>query len=378
MGVLCSRTDLLVFSHLRWDFVYQRPQHLMSRFAKFRKVFFIEEPAFGLSEMPTLHIRSSTEGVIIVTPHFPHQLEPQIQELSLTHLLNDLIEDENLSEYSLWYYTPMALEFSRHLKPLSIIYDCMDELSLFNGCPPSLIELEKELFALADVVFTGGHSLYEAKQNRHHNIHPMPSSIDYDHFFQARSINSDPVDQADIPHPRLGFFGVIDERMDIELLAKIADLRPHWHFVMIGPVVKIEPETLPLRKNIHYLGKKSYQELPFYLAGWDCALMPFALNDSTRFISPTKTPEYLAAGKPVVSTAIRDVVNPYGKNRLVHIAETAEEFVDMAEMAMREAKSEQRLRKVNKFLENISWDHTWNRMAELELKVDKVKPALVL
>ncbi|HEY8270404.1 MAG TPA: hypothetical protein VIG33_05905, partial [Pseudobdellovibrionaceae bacterium] len=255
MGILCRRTDLLVFSHLRWDFVYQRPQHLMSRFAKFRKVFFIEEPAFGLCETPTLHIRSSVEGVQVVTPHFPHPLEPQIQELALSHFIDDLIEDENLKEYSLWYYTPMALPFSRHLNPYSIVYDCMDELSLFNGCPPALIELEKELFAKADVVFTGGYSLYEAKQHHHHNIHPMPSSIDHAHFSSAKLVTVDPPDQALIPHPRLGFFGVIDERMDLDLLAQMADLRPCWHFIMIGPVVKIDEALLPQRENIHYLGR---------------------------------------------------------------------------------------------------------------------------
>jgi glycosyltransferase involved in cell wall biosynthesis len=378
MDALCRRTDLLVFSHLRWDFVFQRPQHLMSRFAKHRKVYFFEEPIFDSIDDPFLHIRKSKENVTVIVPYFPYNLSLEYQQQSLIQFVNELLEDENIKEYSLWYYTPMALPYSRHLQPIATIYDCMDELSLFKGCPPNLVELEKELLNRADVVYTGGHSLYEAKQSQHSNIHPIPSSIDFNHFASARNIFNDPSDQASIPHPRLGFFGVIDERMNTKLLKEMAELRPEWQFVMIGPVVKINPEDLPRNKNIHYLGQKSYQDLPAYLAGWDCALMPFALNDSTRFISPTKTPEYLAAGKPVVSSAIRDVVNPYGKNRLVYIAESAEDFADMAEVAMRESSSKYWLQKVDDFLKNNSWDKTWQRMAELEVLIQKEKPSYIL
>ena len=183
------------------------------------------------------------------------------------------------------------------------------------------------MLARADLVFTGGQSLYEAKRGQHPRVFAFPSSVDAAHFARARRATDDPADQAAIPHPRLGFFGVIDERMDLDLLAAIADARPDWHLVIIGPVVKVDPASYRERANIHYLGKKDYQELPGYLAGWDVALLPFAINESTRFISPTKTPEYLAAGKPVVSTPIRDVVRPYGMRGLVHIAATADDFV---------------------------------------------------
>jgi UDP-galactopyranose mutase len=371
VDIICNSTDLLVFSHLRWDFVFQRPQHLMSRFAIFRRVYFFEEPIFGISETPRLHIRESQEGVQVVVPHLPHGLTPAAQELALTRLVNELIDEESFQEYSVWYYTPMALPFSRHLKPNVVLYDCMDELSLFKGCPPAMIELEKELFKKADVIFTGGQALFEAKQDRHHNIHPAPSSIDYDHFSQGRNDVADPQDQAAIPHPRLGFFGVVDERMNTELLAEIAALRPRWHFVVIGPVVKIDPATLPKAANIHYLGQKDYKELPHYLAGWDCALMPFALNESTRFISPTKTPEYLAAGRPVVSTSIRDVVRPYAHKRLVHIADTPADFVKAAESAMKESLDQEWVRRVDDFLSDMSWDNTWKRMAHHEYSITK-------
>jgi UDP-galactopyranose mutase len=188
--------------------------------------------------------------------------------------------------------------------------------------------------------------------------------IDAAHFREARNKTDEPADQKQIPHPRLGYYGVIDERIDIDLLGKIAELRPEWQFVMIGPVVKISDEDLPRRENIHYLGGKDYKELPDYLAGWDVALMPFAMNESTKFISPTKTPEYLAAGKPVVSTPIRDVVRPYGEKNLVRIAATAEEFVEACEKALQEDR-ETKTAEADRFLAEISWDKTWSQMANL-------------
>lgn len=226
-------------------------------------------------------------------------------------------------------------------------------------------EREAELLALADVVFTGGQSLYEAKRRQHKNIHPFPSGIDVSHFGQARDISEDLEDQAAIPHPRLGFFGVIDERMDIALLDRLAEARPDWHLIMIGPVVKIDPSDLPRRPNIHYLGGRNYKELPKYLAGWDVALLPFALNESTRYISPTKTPEYLAAGKPVVSTKIRDVVRPYGEMNLVRIAEGHSEFIKAVEDCLKEKDRDghsEWLVRVDELLSQNSWDKTWLRM----------------
>jgi len=241
----------------------------------------------------------------------------------------------------------------------------MDELSAFKGAHSQLADFERELFNRVDLVFTGGQSLYEVKRKAHWAVHAFPSSIDVSHFGKARTITSDPQDQAGIPHPRLGFFGVIDERFDIELLDAVASQRPDWHFVMIGPVVKIDPETLPKHPNIHYLGPKKYEELPAYLAGWDIALLLFARNESTRFISPTKTPEYLAAGKPVISTSIRDVIRPYGELDLVRIADSPCEFIRAAEDFMANEKRTEWLSRVDDFLADISWDKTWAQMSDL-------------
>jgi UDP-galactopyranose mutase len=283
------------------------------------------------------------------------------QESVLIAMMDQLLAELQVSRYLLWYYTPMAVSLTRHLSPVASVYDCMDELSGFTGASPIIRLREAELFETVDVVFTGGQSLYESKRRLHPNVHAFPSSVDVQHFAQARELLDEPADQVDIPRPRLGFFGVLDERLDRDLLDGVAAARPDWQIVMVGPVVKIEPASLPRRANIHYLGAKDYSELPAYLSGWDVALLPFARNDSTRFISPTKTPEYLAAGCPVVSTSIRDVVRPYGEMRLVRIADTVDTFVSAAESAMGEDR-DALLTRVDTFLDGNSWDATWDRM----------------
>ncbi|GAC1425051.1 MAG: glycosyltransferase family 1 protein [Flavisolibacter sp.] len=353
--------DLVCFTHLRWGFVFQRPNHLLTRFSKHQRVFLIEEPIFH-NEEDKLHIENFNENLYIVTPYIKNGLpEKEIfkrQRKFITNLLTNMQVDRFIS----WYYTPMALPFTKHLKPELIVYDCMDELSAFKFAPVELTKREKALFKKADIVFTGGHSIFEHKKHQHHNIFPFPSSIDKHHFGSARTIKNEPEDQKQIPHPRFGFFGVIDERLDIEMLAQVAEAKPDWHFIILGPVVKIDPATLPHFKNVHYLGGKKYEELPYYLASWDLALVPFAMNDSTRFISPTKTPEYLAAGKPVISTPIRDVVSPYGKNNLVHIVQNANEFIKAGETELLQKRKGSWLKKVDEFLVGNSWDRTWSQM----------------
>jgi glycosyltransferase involved in cell wall biosynthesis len=353
--------DLLCFSHLRWGFVFQRPNHLLSRFSKHQRVFFIEEPIFHDGE-DKLHIENYNENLYVVTPHLRHRANGEEVVKSLQKIISSLLLQMQVKRYYSWYYTPMALPFTQHLNPELVIYDCMDELSAFKFAPPELTLYEKDLFSKADIVFTGGHSIYESKKNAHHNIYPFPSSIDKAHFGKARKIRKDPEDQKHISRPRFGFFGVIDERFDIDMIDAVAKARPEWQFILLGPVVKIDPATLPKHANVHYLGGKKYEELPNYLAGWDIAMIPFAINESTRFISPTKTPEYLAAGKPVISTPIRDVVSPYGNNKLVHIVNNAEEFIAAAEEELSKKRKTAWVKKVDQFLEGTSWDRTWSQM----------------
>jgi len=356
--------SVLCFSHLRWNFVYQRPQHLMSRFAQHGKVYFVEEPIFDKG-WQGLKLSSPIKSLRVITPHVTSDLAPNERERAIAEMLQGFYNANRIEEYITWYYSPMALGYSMSLFPLLTVYDCMDELSSFNFAPPELKERERTLFQMADVVFTGGHTLYELKRLQHGNVYAFPSSIDKSHFEAARHDLNDPPDQRDIPHPRFGFYGVLDERINSELIRELALARPDWHFIMIGPVVKIDPATLPSLSNIHYLGVKDYKDLPLYLSGWDVAIMPFALNASTKFISPTKTPEYLAGGKPVISTSISDVVNDYGKFDLVHIADTAEQFVQAGEYILNNNNREKWLAEVDNYLADNSWDKTFKQMTEI-------------
>ena len=360
-------TTLIVFSHLRWDFVYQRPQQLLSRLAKRLPVLFVEEPIAGAANAH-LEVMEPEPGVRVLRPHVPshgagfHDAHtPAVQAL-----LSQYLQDHAIDHYWLWFYTPMALPLAAHLHPQGVVYDCMDELAAFRFAPPELLQRENDLFAQADLVFTGGHSLYEAKQGRHPHVHCFPSSVDAAHFGRAVSADApEHAAQAGLGRPRLGYFGVIDERVDLDLVAALADAHADWQVVMVGPVVKIDPASLPQRANIHWLGQRDYAELPDLVAGWDVCLMPFALNESTRFISPTKTLEYLAAGRPVVSTPIRDVVTPYAG--IVAIAETAKAFVAACEAALRRTPQdkERDAVAVQKLLARTSWDGTATAMAEL-------------
>lgn len=355
--------DLICLSHLRWNFVFQRPQHLLTRCARERRVFYVEEPVFD-SDVPRLELTRDPSGVVIAVPHVPAVPDGSATIAQLRELLNGLLAFEQVSEYVLWYYTPMALAFSDHLSPCATVFDCMDELSAFAGAPRGLREAEQALLRRSDVVLTGGASLYEAKRRLHSNVHAFPSGVDVAHFARARSVTADPPDQAPLRRPRLGYFGVVDERFDVPLVSAVAEARPDWEFVIVGPVAKIDAAALPRPGNIHYLGQRTYAELPDYIAGWDVALLPFARNDATRFVSPTKTPEYLAAGKPVVSTSIRDVVRPYGELGLVRIADTPDAFIAAIDAALVEDAAA-RQSAANVLLAGMSWDATWASISRL-------------
>ncbi len=361
---------IVAFSHLRWNFVYQRPQHLLSRLAALHPVVFVEEPEFD-EDGPARWERSTPHpNVTVYRPRTPvaapgfHRdqlpvLEPLMAELSADLGGTDLVA---------WLYTPMALPLALSLDPDAAVYDCMDELSLFAGAPPELLGMEEQLLEYADVMFTGGPSLYRAKQSRHPNVHCFSSSVDAAHFRLRDDVGnevSEAEDQAELPHPRLGFYGVIDERLDLDVVQRLADAHPEWHVVLVGPVVKIDPAQLPRRANIHYFGQRSYEELPRYLAGWDVCLLPFARNDATKFISPTKTLEYMAAELPIVSTPITDVAEPYG--HIVYLGGTPDEFITACEIAMASSAEERarRAAQMRQVLAGTSWDVTVAAMEKL-------------
>ena len=367
--------DLICFSHLRWNFVRQRPNHLMARAAKDRRVYYVEEP------MPTdgsfAHLERRTEaGVTIVTPHLPASLETGDAQEVLAALMTDLVGTDEIRRPTLWYYTPMALPWSRHLGADVTVFDSMDDLTGFRGAPDGLGALEDELLARADIVFCGGASLHARMAHRHPNSHCFPSSVDLDHFRRARSSETEPSDQSAIAHPRIGYAGVIDERINLDLIAGVAARRPDWQLVLVGPIAKIAPEDVPVAPNIHQLGMKTYAELPDYLAGWDIGWMPFAHNDATRFISPTKTPEYLAAGLPVVSTSIHDVVEAYGSAGLVTIADSLDDTIAAIDAALDGAVPD--VAHVDQVLARASWDSTWRAMDAIVRDLTTVRDLVAL
>lgn len=368
-----SAAPLICFSHLRWDFVTQRPQHLMRRFAVSRPVYFWEEHIPCDHPLPYLEYHPfPNDRVIALRPRVPRHWDAAQVEAGLAELLGLLIKSTNSVAPLMWFYTPMMFSFARQFAAQAVVYDCMDELSAFRFADPSLLDREQRLLARADVVFTGGYSLYESKRKWHGNVHPFPSAVEVDHFEKARSGSAQPADQSDIAGPKLGFYGVIDERVDLALIDAVAAAHPEWSLIMIGPVAKIDPAYLPQRPNIHWLGTRDYADLPAYVSGWDVALMPFAINEATRFISPTKTPEYLAAGLPVVSTPITDVIRHYGDMDAVAISDTAEGFILACEAALRLPRAGGWLDAADKALATQSWDRTQAAMAA---QIDRVVSA---
>ena len=279
-------SGLLCFSHLRWRFVFQRPQHLLIRAVRTMPVVFWEEPVFG-DGGPRLEQETTPEGVTVVRPHLPHGANPVATERAL---LDGFLARHPMPQPILWYYTPRALAISGHLQGFPTVYDCMDELSAFQGADPALPVMERELMRRAALVFTGGYSLYDAKKGQHPSVHAFPSGVDMAHFHPARGTLPEPENQRGIPHPRAGFYGVLDERFDGPLLDEVAALRPDVQFVILGPVVKIAPASLPQRPNIHYPGPARYDDLPAYLAHWDVALMPFALEPGHPLHQPDQDP----------------------------------------------------------------------------------------
>jgi len=352
--------DMIVFCHLRWQFVYQRPQHIISRLASNMKVLFIEEP---------IHNDNSQEtGNLITVSDNLNVLQPYVRDIeSIANILTHYVKNKTIPIG--WFYSASFSPLLEKINFETVIYDCMDELSLFKGAPEHLINQEKYLMAHADIVFTGGKSLYESKEKLHSNVYCFPSSVDQEHFAQALNGISIASDIAHLQNPIVGYYGVIDERIDLDLLHNCAKKLPNVSFVMIGPLAKIEEGDLPKENNIHYPGMKSYNELPSYLKAFDIAMMPFALNDATKYISPTKTLEYMAAGKPIISTKITDVVRDYSDS--VALIENDDEFCHAIQSLLNKKDQSAMELEYAKILEKTSWDATAEKMESIIKKLAK-------
>ncbi len=355
--------DLVCFSHVRWRSVYQRPHHLLSRFANNFRVFFVEEPVFHSTHDAVEKVHEGS--TVVVTPHLTGDEARGDADFRAAELLSEFFCDQGINEYIFWYYAATALRYTRGFQPRFVVYDCVNLPPSLRPASDEIKHLENELTRKSDIVFAAGPSIYEVKRKQHHRTYLFPGSIDKKHFRQARATMDEPADQKVIPQPRFGFFGVIDERLDLDLLENVSRLRPAWQFVMIGPVQGISPFALPNFANIHYLGEKQYSDLPRYLAGWDAAMIPYVHVEATRYASPLKTAEYLAGGRQVIATPIIDVIRPYGNKGLVHIAGTPEEFVKVAERILRHNDDEDWIEKVDTHLAGTSWDTTYNEMLQI-------------
>ncbi len=362
---------ILVFSHLRWNFVWQRPQQLLSRFAEKHPVLFVEEPDFRLEEgaEPVLVIENAGKNVTTATVAFPAVMRgrPEVAQIMRTFAVQAIETINQKGQFDnplLWYYSPIEAAWSLgYFKGRAVVYDCMDELSQFRGAPPELIENEKRLMEAADIVFTGGYELWMKKSAQHPNTHFFGCGVEYDHFSKAQNdMTPIPEDIREFKRPIVGWFGVVDERVDYDLIQKVAEMRPDWSFVLVGPVVKVDPASLPQAENIHWLGARDYKVLPNYCRAFDVCMMAFALNEATEFINPTKALEYLATGKPVVSTPVRDVVRQYTDS--VAIAKSPEDFVACVDKALNQPDPEMTRRGIER-AQDAGWERTVEKMQDL-------------
>jgi UDP-galactopyranose mutase len=372
-GEAAARPLLVAFSHLRWQALRQRPQHLMSRLARWWSVVFVEEPVPSSSTW--IASRQVEPGVEVLVPHTtaaPGAVGDE-QVRDLRRLLQPRLTRQPIDVC--WFFTPMAWPLVDGIDSACVVYDCMDELAAHAGAPRrALRQRERGLLHHADLVLASGPALFDARRRSHPHAYCVPNSVDAAHFapaslvpdsscaFAARAL------QDGIAGPRLGYFGVIDDRVDLVLLDRLAAARPDWSLVMVGPVARIEPARLPRRPNIHWLGAQPYEVLPYLLASWDLALLPFARNEATRRVSPTKTLEYLAGEKPVVSTAIADVIGLHG-HAIEVVQGGARDFVAICERVLGE-EARARDRRLQITLATVcmqSWDHSAQSVRELVL-----------
>ncbi len=364
--------SLIVHCHLCWDWVWQRPQQFISRISQKHRVLFVEMagPDETLA-VPTAHLSTLADfpNISVLRMQFPawRWADGEYVDRERRRILEEVLQGPLAGEFDnfvQWFYDPMAFTaFGEGMGELAVVYDCMDELSKFKGAPPEIAQRELDLLQRADVVFTGGRRLYESKSQWNSNCHFYGCGVDGGHFGKAREVGTQiPAELASLPKPVLGYFGVVDERMDYELVARMADANPAWSVVVIGPVVKVDPGSMPQRPNLHWLGGRAYNELPAVCKGFDLCLMPFARNESTEYINPTKALEYMATGRAIVSTAVPDVVSNFGE--VVKIANSHEEFIELCRRSVAHPDYRAISRGLKMVREN-SWEAIVDKLEEL-------------
>ena len=342
--------DIIIFSHLRWDFVLQRPQHIASRLAHHMKILFVEEPIpYNKEEEGTARLRQVNEHITV--------MQPRVQEIKdIEQLLKFMVRQKTVPIG--WFYSSDFSPLLRSLHFRKIVYDCMSDHE------PRPDADEPAMLAEADIVFTDSKALFESRIRVHPNVHCFPSSVEHGHFRKALKNIAVPGDIAELKKPVVGYCGVIDGRLDMDLLDKVAEQSPETTFVLIGPLVNMPESKLPKRSNVHYLGMKPYHLLPGYLKGIDIAMIPFDIKGAHKLSGPTETLEYMAAGKPIISTPIWDVVRDYRNH--INIVNNVDEFCAARDAIIKQLESQvYNHEKYNDILHTSSWEDTVKRMEKL-------------
>lgn len=372
MKTLAQTTDLIVFSSHRWDSTFTRTSQMMSRFSRYRKVYYIENPIFGVSKEPIYVLRETRDDVMVIEPYIPAETSVFEQKDAFISILMKLLQDEKITKYTIWSDSPKIMPLIRGLNPQAVIYDCITDYSVTNS------ELEKEMFEKADLVMTGGPTLYAAKRAFHPNIHNNSDGLDYRHFYQARILDEEPEDIQSIPHPRIGFAGEINQQIDLKLIENLADLKPEWHFILAGEVVGVDFDILPKRDNIHYLTHKSFSRLPMYISSWDVTFLPYRTNEETKFLNPSLIAESLVGGCPVVTAPLEDVVTIYTDLNLLNMAEFPLDYVRLIDSSLNLENKKDWLELVDKHFQGMSWEKSCARIAELEHDIYETKTKISL
>lgn len=320
-----QRKRIVCLSSTRWSFLWQRPQQIMSRLCARHDILYVDPP-FPVAEEQVRGISNDESGTLIVKNlqtindalqiFRPLEISrfsyPDLDSNELLKMNQELLQCQiqkalfqlGWQHPLLWLYDPRNVNLVDQLNPCGVIYDCVDSFRSFSWSHPHVSIWEEALVDRADVVLATSRALYQERLRKNRYTFLVPNAADYKHFSPWQGYEK-PADITAISRPRLGFIGAIYEWVDLELLQVIADKSPAWNLVLIGP--KQHGLQLPERSNIHWLGQRGYAELPAYVHSFDVALIPFLVNETTQHANPIKFWEYLAAGKPVVSTLLPEI-----------------------------------------------------------------------
>ncbi len=366
-GVVGNGYPIVCFSDISWNVKFQRPHQLFSQAKRINIIIFIEKPLLQRSGKPNHFISRVSDNILILTPVITDEDPESTIHETVEQLLTEKLKSHNTTEYICWYYSPKAINYSQKLTPKLIIFDCMDECCGYEGADTEVNESEKKLLEVTDLVFTGGRSLCNAKKLLHKNVHLFPDSIDYERFNgNTKQAKKNIIKK---PAAKIGYFGVIDERLDLNLLDKIAANKPKWKFEIAGPIVENMHGKLPERKNITFTGDIRDEEIPSIIGEWDAAILPYSKNNSTENTAPSRLLVYFAANKNIVSTSINDIVHYFGENGMVRIADEPDDFVKALEAAIKYKPEAEWQKKVDSIIRKTTWEKTWNGMSK---KINKL------